>query len=112
MQLHCQRFAPLFTMQLYGNEWHVLGDSMTITSPAPAGNRMAVLDVVRGVAILGTFGANVWIFTDPAGPTGLLGAEGTAGSLLLFLANGKFLALLTLMSVSYTHLTLPTNREV
>ncbi|MEU6127551.1 DUF418 domain-containing protein [Saccharopolyspora sp. NPDC047091] len=84
-------------MQLHDNEWHVLGDSMTITSPAPAGNRMAALDVVRGVAILGTFGANVWIFTDPAGPTGLLGADGTAGSLLLFLANGKFLALLTLM---------------
>ncbi|MFR9730380.1 DUF418 domain-containing protein [Saccharopolyspora sp. MS10] len=70
---------------------------MATTPLAPAGHRIDTLDVVRGVAVLGTFGSNVWIFSDPAGPTGALGGDGPVGSLLLFLANGKFLALLTLV---------------
>ena len=30
--------------------------------------RIAPLDVLRGVTILGTFASNAWIFADPGGP--------------------------------------------
>ncbi|GAA4505121.1 MULTISPECIES: DUF418 domain-containing protein [Nonomuraea] len=64
------------------------------------GNRIEALDVLRGAAIAGTLGTNIWIFTSPGGPADLAGALGQAGALesfLRFLANGKFLALLTLL---------------
>lgn len=68
------------------------------------GGRIAVLDVIRGIAILGTFGTNVWIFTDPAGISGFLddlptgdSVTGMVEQFLRFAANGKFLALLSLM---------------
>lgn len=67
-------------------------------------HRIEVLDVLRGIAILGTLGTNIWIFTNPDGPAALPGASADPGSVagmvertLLFLANGKFLALLTIM---------------
>lgn len=91
---------------------------MTTTRPqtparARTGARLPLLDVLRGVAIMGTLGTNVWLFAAP-------GAEGTmlsgsdflsslaefrespsaaslAQGLFLFAANGKFLALLTLL---------------
>ncbi|GGL32215.1 hypothetical protein GCM10014719_36900 [Planomonospora parontospora subsp. antibiotica] len=62
--------------------------------------RIDALDVLRGVAIMGTLGTNIWIFTSPAGPAGALAALEPAGvleTLLRFLTNGKFLALLTLL---------------
>jgi uncharacterized protein len=75
--------------------------------------RLPLLDVLRGVAILGTLATNVWVFTA-------IGAEGNfltdtsvispmaafqedpsaatfARGLFMFAANGKFLSLLTLM---------------
>lgn len=67
--------------------------------------RNPLLDVVRGVAILGTLATNIWIFANPAGIIGFLEepvlaptdvaswAEATFRSL----ANGKFLALLTIL---------------
>ncbi|SDH59542.1 DUF418 domain-containing protein [Nonomuraea jiangxiensis] len=62
--------------------------------------RIDALDVLRGVAILGTLGTNIWIFTDPGGPANFL-ALGTdrsaAETFLRFLSNGKFLGLLTLL---------------
>jgi uncharacterized protein len=62
--------------------------------------RIDALDVLRGVAIMGTLGTNIWIFTDPVGPAGFLGALGASGpveTFLRFLTNGKFLGLLTLL---------------
>jgi len=76
---------------------------MTSTS-APAGaattRRIASLDVARGIAILGTFGTNVWIFTEPRGMVGYLetvGDESLPIRVLQTLAQGKFLGLLSLM---------------
>jgi uncharacterized protein len=65
-----------------------------------AEGRTASLDVLRGVAILGTFASNAWIFATPGGPAAFLLGAGSAGALeagLRFLSNGKFLALLTLL---------------
>ncbi len=62
--------------------------------------RIGALDVLRGVAIVGTLGTNIWIFTDPGGPGAFLslGADaGGAETFLRFLSNGKFLGLLTLL---------------
>jgi hypothetical protein len=51
--------------------------------------RIDALDVLRSLAILGTLGTNIWIFTDPRGPLGLLmgtptpdGVAGTVETLL------------------------------
>lgn len=66
-------------------------------------SRLAAIDLVRGVAILGTLGTNIWIFTTPNGPADLLGTanpdtfSGAVETTLRTLANGKFLALLTLL---------------
>ncbi|MGW4326971.1 DUF418 domain-containing protein [Nocardia sp. NPDC004573] len=70
--------------------------------PAPA--RLVALDVLRGIAILGTLATNVWIMTDPEGLIGYLhGLGGQADGwlwterVLQQLAQGKFLGLLTIM---------------
>lgn len=64
--------------------------------------RYLSLDVLRGIAILGTLGTNVWIFTHPQGLLGYL--TGTPDSAwrtievgLQALTQGKFLGLLTVM---------------
>ncbi|MFD0491636.1 uncharacterized protein A8924_0036 [Saccharopolyspora erythraea NRRL 2338] len=73
------------------------------TTRSTSGGRISALDVVRGVAIMGTLGTNIWIFTDPQGPAGMLSSADTGTftanveAFLRYLANGKFLALLTLM---------------
>lgn len=71
--------------------------SIAMTSP-----RVVSLDVLRGIAILGTLGTNIWIFTHPEGLLGYL--TGTPDSDwrpletgLQTLTQGKFLGLLTLM---------------
>lgn len=65
-------------------------------------SRYLSLDVLRGIAILGTLGTNVWIFTHPEGLVGYL--SGTPDSdwrgvevVLQLLTQGKFLGLLTVM---------------
>ncbi|MFJ5260120.1 DUF418 domain-containing protein [Streptomyces sp. NPDC088387] len=70
---------------------------------APRG-RMPLLDVLRGVAILGTLMTNVWIFATPGSEWAFLqGApvadpfEQPAEALFRFLADGKFLSLLTIL---------------
>lgn len=75
--------------------------------------RLPLLDVLRGVAILGTLATNVWLFAGPGGeavalyglddlsPFASFLADPSAGHLaegvFRTLANGKFFALLTLM---------------
>ncbi|WP_433870458.1 DUF418 domain-containing protein [Saccharopolyspora sp. CA-218241] len=71
-----------------------------VRTERPTG-RIAAIDVVRGVAILGTLGTNIWIFTHPSGPFSLFpdttGVAGAVETGLRAVANGKFLALLTLL---------------
>jgi uncharacterized protein len=63
--------------------------------------RIDALDVLRGVAILGTFGTNVWLFADPGGPMAWISTAFTDRDpleiALRTVSNGKFLALLTLL---------------
>lgn len=71
----------------------------------PRPGRLLALDVLRGIAILGTLGTNIWIFTDPAGLIGYIDGLGSAAQngwmwserLLQQLVQGKFLGLLTVM---------------
>lgn len=68
---------------------------MHLTTPRNAG-----LDVARGLAVLGTFATNVWVFTHP---DGLLGSvlepldAGLGPALAQVLPLGKSLALLSLL---------------
>ncbi|MCP2288269.1 DUF418 domain-containing protein [Nocardia amikacinitolerans] len=67
--------------------------------------RLVALDVLRGIAILGTLGTNVWILTHPEGLIGYIDELGAATDggwmwterVLQQLAQGKFLGLLTIM---------------
>ncbi|MER6995463.1 DUF418 domain-containing protein [Streptomyces sp. NPDC000410] len=69
--------------------------------------RLPLLDVLRGVAILGTLMSNVWIFAGPGAEWGLLsgGADtadssspaGVAETVFRSVANGKFLSMLTIL---------------
>ncbi|MFE2745222.1 DUF418 domain-containing protein [Streptomyces scopuliridis] len=85
---------------------------MTETLPSPATTpgrpaRLPLLDVMRGVAILGTLMTNVWIFTSPGAEWAVLSSgqgelsfgsfPAAAESTMRLLANGKFLSLLTIL---------------
>jgi uncharacterized protein len=69
-----------------------------------ASARIGSLDVLRGIAILGTLATNIWIFTNPEGLVGYANrtapGEGDlywTAKVLQQLAQGKFLGLLTIM---------------
>lgn len=80
---------------------------------ARSSTRLPLLDVLRGVAILGTLATNVWLFTGPGGDSVVLhgieelspfapfladpSAAHLAEGVFRTVANGKFLALLTLL---------------
>ncbi|ASU83381.1 DUF418 domain-containing protein [Nocardiopsis gilva YIM 90087] len=82
-------------------------------SPAPPGTRLPLLDVLRGAAIIGTLGTNVWIFASLGSEAALLSGGGEFGTLgdalsdpspgtvvsgvFRWLANGKFLTMLTVL---------------
>lgn len=71
------------------------------SDPPSTGGRIAALDVLRGLAIIGTLASNIWIFTAPGGPAawlsgGMADAEPMQRALQA-LSNGKFLGLLTLL---------------
>lgn len=62
--------------------------------------RTAGLDVARGLAVLGTFATNVWVFTHPDGLLGTVLEPATSGpgsALAQVLPLGKSLALLSLL---------------
>ncbi len=68
--------------------------------------RITQLDVARGIAILGTLGTNIWVFSHPEGLVGHLASPTSPGTppwqqqietFLQQVTNGKFLGLLTLM---------------
>ncbi len=66
--------------------------------------RSTALDVLRGIAVLGTLATNIWIFTDVEGLVGyIVGERRATGAwepvqvVLQQLAQGKFLGLLTVM---------------
>ncbi len=79
-----------------------------MSEPAPPGaKRIQLLDVLRGVAIFGTLGTNIWLFAavgDPGASTFFGGGlpwwsslDGFLTTLTLFFTNGKFLGLLTIL---------------
>ncbi|OAT69221.1 hypothetical protein AWB85_22295 [Mycobacteroides immunogenum] len=77
---------------------------MTAVEPVVPGIRYVSLDVMRGIAILGTLGTNIWIFTNPEGFIGYVSGIGRAEGMwrwveavLQQLCQGKFLGLLTIM---------------
>ncbi|WP_151526414.1 DUF418 domain-containing protein [Serinicoccus kebangsaanensis] len=83
-------------------------DNTTVLEQGSSGGtrRIEALDVVRGVAILGTLWTNIWLFTHTHGMAGYLldpVTEGTADGHVLVqnaltaLSQGKFLALLSMM---------------
>ncbi|MDC2866623.1 DUF418 domain-containing protein [Bacillus sp. BP-3] len=66
--------------------------------------RIRLLDVLRGFAIIGTLGTNIWLFANPGDFLSFMSARGRVGSLETFFAalqavfvNGKLLGLLTIM---------------
>ncbi|WP_405495888.1 DUF418 domain-containing protein [Nocardia sp. NBC_00511] len=79
----------------------------SITDPVPAevrSSRLPALDVLRGIAILGTLGTNIWIFTNGEGLLGYVAHSDAPHGVWLWverflqqLAQGKFLGLLTIM---------------
>jgi uncharacterized protein len=81
---------------------HSTSATAAATAATAPSKRLPLLDVLRGVAIVGTLGTNVWLFTSAHGEAGpLLGFAITDGSLVggvfQLLANGKFLSMLTVL---------------
>lgn len=82
-----------------------MDNTNVLQAPAPE-RRIHTIDIVRGIAIIGTLGTNVWVFSHPWGLIGMLSspvlpgasdAAAVAQLLLMTLTQGKFLALLTLV---------------
>ncbi|MET9487159.1 DUF418 domain-containing protein [Nocardia sp. NPDC006630] len=70
----------------------------------PRSTRLPALDVLRGIAILGTLGTNIWIFTNGAGLVGYISRNDEPQGVWFWVertlqqvAQGKFLGLLTIM---------------
>ncbi|MEU9332713.1 DUF418 domain-containing protein [Streptomyces sp. NPDC048290] len=76
---------------------------VTSSAPTPTA-RLPLLDILRGVAILGTLMTNIWIFAAPGSEWAFLQGVPMADpfdepveAVFRFLADGKFLAMLTLL---------------
>jgi uncharacterized protein len=84
----------------------IVTNTNVLSTGSPRSTRIAAIDVVRGVAIVGTLGTNIWVFSHPWGLLGMLSAPVTPGTpdaaavtqlVLMTLTQGKFLALLSLV---------------
>ncbi|QVJ01318.1 DUF418 domain-containing protein [Nocardiopsis eucommiae] len=94
----------------------MISDDTALRGATPGGavgGRLPLLDVLRGVAILGTLATNVWLFAGPGGDAAILygsdelspftsfhadpSAATLAEGVFRTAANGTFLALLTLL---------------
>jgi uncharacterized protein len=70
-----------------------------------SGGRIRLLDILRGFAIFGTLGTNIWIFAHLGDLNRLFGhgtpwwtsVDAFLQLLVLFLVNGKFLGMLTIL---------------
>ncbi|WP_329382625.1 DUF418 domain-containing protein [Streptomyces sp. NBC_01351] len=87
-----------------------MADTLTAGTARTTAARLPLLDVLRGAAVLGTLMTNVWIFASPGSEWGVLqgglggpdpladpSAATIAEAVFRFLADGKFLALLTIL---------------
>jgi uncharacterized membrane protein YeiB len=74
---------------------------MSVTSqPQPAkANRIAALDILRGIAILGTLGTNIWVFAAAGTPLveAFVHTRLTIQGFFEVFCNGKFLSLLSIL---------------
>ena len=77
---------------------------MQETGGTPTNGRIRLLDILRGFAIIGTLGTNIWLFADPGATLALLSFQGEGNSIdtwingfLGIFTSGKFLGLLTIM---------------
>lgn len=66
--------------------------------------RIQALDVARRLAIIGTLGTNIWIFSKLGNYDFMLGfglndysLDSVIEAIMLFLTNGKFLGMLTIL---------------
>ncbi|XLE11800.1 DUF418 domain-containing protein [Streptomyces sp. Pv4-95] len=94
-----------------GTQSVVAAEGATGSAGCGARARLPLLDVLRGVAILGTLMSNVWIFAGPGAEWGVLSGNagtsmeahyssslaGVAETIFRSLANGKFLSMLTIL---------------
>ncbi|GAK05141.1 putative membrane protein [Geomicrobium sp. JCM 19037] len=62
-------------------------------------SRLHILDLLRGVAIVGTLATNIWIFSDPGSATLMPMNQGQSVVEMLqsVFVNGNFLAMLTIL---------------
>src|SRR5574341_793407 len=85
-------------------QWATSGVAHTTASPpaiisVPGQERIEVLDILRGVAILGILVVNMGLFSLPEGPAGLwpTPVDGTVNRLTLFFAQEKFKTLFSFL---------------
>ncbi|RJQ82815.1 DUF418 domain-containing protein [Pseudonocardiaceae bacterium YIM PH 21723] len=81
------------------SEGDIVSTALEQPSPQLKG-RIQLLDVLRGVAILGTLGTNIWIFTNPGGIVAYIQEYGHKSGVQQFfteVTNGKFLGMLTIL---------------
>lgn len=65
--------------------------------PSSTPGRLPAVDVLRGIAILGTLATNIWLFTSGLASSEAAGDVPWLLSTSQLLSNGKFLGLLTIM---------------
>ncbi|MBR7799084.1 DUF418 domain-containing protein [Undibacterium fentianense] len=84
-------------------ETHANEDESRSLRPVQAGERIAVLDVIRGFALIGIFLMNIEFFNRPVGelgdgmPVGLSGGNWMASYLIAYFVAGKFWTIFSLL---------------